>query len=149
MINSMKNVILTIAILFASVVSAQDLSINIQEKYFSAMGVVDSIEIIEITNIKPTAKAWDRFDNNFPKMKFGTIVTYKGSATHTWTEQGVYVIACRKDDEWIGGRTFVVINEKYVDFVLVNLPGMLHDNTFVRSEVELVGKEKDNLLIVK
>ena len=113
------------------------------------MGAVDSIEIIEITNIKPTTKAWDKFDNNFPKMKFGTIVTYDGDAPHTWTEQGVYVIVCRKDDEWIGGRTFVVINEKYVEFVVSNLPGMLHDNTFFRSEVELVGKEKDNLIIVK
>lgn len=113
------------------------------------MGVVDSIEIIEITNIKPTTKAWDKFNNNFPKMKFGTIVTYKGNALHTWTEQGVYVIACRKDDEWIGGRTFVVINEKYVDYVVSNLDGTLHNNTFARSEIELVGKEKDNLLIVK
>ena len=145
----MKNLLLTIAILFASVVLAQDLSINVQEKYFSAMGVVDSIEIIEITNIKPTTKAWDKFNNNFPKMKFGTIVTYKGNALHTWTEQGVYVIACRKDDEWIGGRTFVVINEKYVDYVVSNLDGNLHNNTFARSEIELVGKEKDNLLIVK
>ena len=113
------------------------------------MGVVDSIEIIEITNIKPTTKAWDKFDSNFPKMKFGTIVTYKANALHTWTEQGVYVIACMKDDEWIGGRTFVVINEKYVDYVVSNLPGTLHNNTFIRSNVELVGKEKDNLLIVK
>jgi len=145
----MKNLLLIIAVFLVSIVSAQDLSINIQKKYFSAMGVVDSIEIIEITNIKPTTKAWDKFDNNFPKMKFGTIVTYKGNAPHKWTEQGVYVIVCMKDDEWIGGRTFVVINEKYVDYVVSNLPGTLNDNTFVRSEVELVGKEKDNLLIVK
>lgn len=145
----MKNLLLTIAVLFASIVSAQDLSINIQEKYYSALGEVDSIEIIEITNIKPTTKAWDKFDNNFPKMKFGNIVTYKGNALHTWTEQGVYVIVCSKDGEWVGARTFVVINEKYVDYMVSNLPGMLHDNTFVRSEIELVGKEKDNLLIVK
>ena len=53
----MRNLFLTLALVAATAVSAQELSTNIQETYHSMSGLADEFHVWKVTNIEPTAEA--------------------------------------------------------------------------------------------
>ena len=145
----MKNLFLFIAVLLTVTVNAQELSTNIQETYHSALGLADEFHVWKVTNINPTAEAWDDMESRYSIMEFEPVVSYGEHANHTWTEAGVYVVFCTLNQEPMGERTFFIINENYVDFVKKNINGIQVQDTYVRSDVEWVGSDFDKLIVVR
>ncbi len=145
----MRNFIFTIAVFAATAVSAQDLSVNIRETYHGKLGIPDIVYVMKITNIEPNMKAWDDFGGDTSKMEYTFVAGYSESFLHTWTEQGVYIIFCVKDGEILGENTYFVITEKYVDFVVSELPGVLIEDTYVRLGVEYVAGESPTVVAVR
>ena len=146
----MKNLLLIIAAFVVAGVSAQDLSISIQETYSGGVAIQDSTHIYKVLDMKATGEAWDaeRPDINFDK-EFEFYASYGGRSAHTWTEEGVYVVSCTKDGDIMGEDTYFIINEKYVDYVVSYLPGVMIENTFVRSDIEWVAGSSDHLVVVR
>jgi len=146
----MKPYLLSLALAFlATNIFGQALSSNIQETYHSALGLADEFHVYRVNNIEPTSEAWDEIDWDFQKMDFERIARYGEHAMHVWEEAGVYVVFCTIDEEPIGGRTFFVVNENYVEFVQENIDGIQVDDTFIRSDVEWVGNSNDVVIIVR
>jgi len=144
----MKNLFLFTAVLLTITVNAQDLSTNIQETYHSYSGLADEFHVWKVTNVEPTAKAWDEMNWDFPNMEFEPMVSYGEHANHTWTEAGVYVVFCTLNQEPMGERTFFVVNEKYVDYVKKNIDGMQIQDTYVRSDVEWVANPNADAVVM-
>ena len=144
----MRNLFLTLALVAATAVSAQELSINIQETYHSMSGLADEFHVWKVTNIEPTAEAWDEMNWDFPNMEVEPLVSYGEHAHHTWTEAGVYVVFSTLDQAPMGERTFFVINEKYVDYVKKNIDGIQVQDTYVRSDIEWVSHPDADVLVV-
>ena len=57
-------------------------------------------------------------------MDFEPVASYGAHAMHTWTEPGVFVVFCTIDQTPLSERTFFVINENYVNFVVENINGI-------------------------
>ena len=144
----MRNLFLTLALVAATAVSAQELSTNIQETYHSMSGLADEFHVWKVTNIDPTAEAWDEIDWDFPNMEVEPLGSYGEHAHHTWTEAGVYVVFSTLDQAPMGERTFFVINEKYVDYVKKNIDGIQVQDTYVRSDIEWVSHPDADVLVV-
>ena len=145
----MKNLLLIIAAFVATAVSAQDLSINIQEVWHGVLGIPDEVFVMEITNIEPNMKAWDEHGGNTAEMEYTMVAGYSGHLLHTWTEQGVYVVFCVKDGKIFGENTYFVITEKYVDHVISKVPGILIENTFVRTDIEYLCEDRPVVVCVR
>jgi len=146
----MKNLLLIIATFVATAISAQDLSVSIQETYFGGVAIQDSTHIFKVLDMKATGEEWDaeRPDINFDK-EFEFYATYGKHSVHTWTEEGVYVVFCTKDGEIMGEDTYFIINEKYVDYVVSYLPGIMIKDTFVRTDTEWIAGSADHLVVVR
>ena len=144
----MRNLFLTLALVAATAVSAQELSTNIQETYHSMSGLADQFHVWKVTNIEPTSEAWDEMDWDFPKMEFEPMVSYGEHAMHTWTEAGVYVIFSSLNEEPMGERTFFVINENYVNFVKEKIDGLQVQDTYIRSDVQWVSNPNADMVVM-
>ena len=144
----MKNLFLTLALVTATAVSAQELSTNIQETYHSISGLADEFHVWKVTNIDPTSEAWDDMDWDFPNMEFEPMVSYGEHAQHTWEEAGVYVVFCSLNEQPIGERTFFVVNENYVNFVKKNIDGLQVGDTYIRSDVEWVANPNADAVVM-
>jgi hypothetical protein len=94
-------------------------------------------------------KAWDDFGGDTTKMEYTLVAAYSDQVLHTWTEQGVYVIFCMKDGEIFGENTYFVITEKYVDYVVSELPGVLIEDTYVRVDIEYIAGDRPTVLAVR
>ena len=149
----MKNLIFLIGLFVTSMCCAQtgstSLSTNIQETYHSAIGLADEFHVWKVNGIEPTSEAWDKIDWNFADLDFEPVASYGEHAMHTWTEPGIFVVFCTIDQTPLGERTFFVINENYVNFVVENINGIQVQDTFVRSDVEWVGREFDWVVMVR
>jgi len=145
----MKNLLLIIAAFVATAVSAQDLSVNIQEVWEGMLGVPDAVYVMEVTNIEPNMKAWDEHGGDPAEMEYTMVASYSDHLLHTWTEQGVYVVFGMKDGEIFGENTYFVITEKYVDYVISKVPGVLIENTFVRTDIEYLCEDHPFLVCVR
>jgi hypothetical protein len=144
----MRNLFLTLALVAATAVSAQELSTNIQETYHSMSGLADEFHVWKVTNIEPTSEAWDEMDWDFPKMEFEPMASYGEHAMHTWTEAGVYVIFSSLNEEPMGERTFFVINENYVNFVKEKIDGLQVQDTYIRSDVQWVSNPNADMVVM-
>ena len=144
----MRNLFLTLALVAATAVSAQELSTNIQETYHSMSGLADQFHVWKVTNIEPTSEAWDEMDWDFPKMECEPMVSYGEHAMHTWTEAGVYVIFSSLNEEPMGERTFFVINENYVNFVKEKIDGLQVQDTYIRSDVQWVSNPNADMVVM-
>ena len=144
----MRNLFLTLALVAATAVSAQELSTNIQETYHSMSGLADEFHVWKVTNIEPTSEAWDEMDWDFPKMEFEPMVSYGEHAMHRWTEAGVYVIFSSLNEEPMGERTFFVINENYVNFVKEKIDGLQVQDTYIRSDVQWVSNPNADMVVM-
>ena len=144
----MRNLFLTLALVAATAVSAQELSTNIQETYHSMSGLADGFHVWKVTNIDPTAEAWDEMNWDFPNMEFEPMVSYGEHAHHTWTEAGVYVVFSTLDQVPMGERTYFVINENYVDYVKKNIDGIQVQDTYVRSDIEWVSHPNADAVVM-
>ena len=144
----MRNLFLTLALVAATAVSAQELSTNIQETYHSMSGLADEFHVWKVTNIEPTAEAWDEMDWEFPNMEFEPLVSYGEHAHHTWTESGVYVVFSTLYQVPMGERTFFVINENYVNFVKEKIDGLQVQDTYIRSDVQWVSNPNADMVVM-
>ena len=145
----MKNLLLILAAFVATAGSAQDLSVHIQEVWQGVLGIPDAVYVMEVTNIEPNMKAWDAHGGDPAEMEYTMVASYSDHLLHTWTEQGVYVVFCMKDGEIFGGNTYFVITEKYVDYVISKVPGILIENTFVRTDIEYLCEDHPVLVCVR
>jgi len=145
----MKNLLLIIAAFVATAVSAQDLSVNIQEVWEGVLGVPDDVFVMEVINIEPNVKAWDEHGGDPAEMEYTIVATYSDHFSHTWTEQGVYVVFGMKDGKIFGQNTYFIITEKYVDYVISKVPGVLIENTFVRTDIEYLCEDHPVIVCVK
>ena len=145
----MKNLLLILAAFVATAGSAQDLSVHIQEVWQGVLGIPDAVYVMEVTNIEPNMKAWDAHGGDPAEMEYTMVASYSDYIMHTWTEQGVYVVFCMKDGEIFGGNTYFVITEKYVDYVISKVPGILIENTFVRTDIEYLCEDHPVLVCVR
>tara|TARA_R110000822_G_scaffold119004_2_gene251902 strand:+ start:810 stop:1247 length:438 start_codon:yes stop_codon:yes gene_type:complete len=145
----MKNLLLIIAAFVATAVSAQDLSVNIQEVWEGVLGVPDDVFVMEVINIEPNVKAWDEHGGDPAEMEYAIVATYSDRLSHTWTEQGVYVVFGMKDGNIFGQNTYFIITEKYVDYVISKVPGVLIENTFVRTDIEYLCEDHPVIVCVK
>ena len=145
----MKNLLLILAAFVATTGSAQELSVNILEVWQGALGNPDDVYVKEVTNIEPNMKARDTHGGDPAEMEY-TMVAYSDYIMHTWTEQGVYVVLGKKDGEIFGENTsYFVITEKYVDYVISKVTGVLIENTFFRTDIEYVCEERPVLVCVR
>ena len=144
----MRNLFLTLALVAATAVSAQELSTNIQETYHSMSGLADEFHVWKVTNIEPTSEAWDEMDWDFPKMEFEPMVSNGEHAMHAWPEGGVYVIFSSLNEEPMGERTFFVINENYVNFVKEKIDGLQVQDTYIRSDVQWVSNPNADMVVM-
>jgi len=145
----LKNLLLILAAFVATAGSAQDLSVNIQEVWEGVLGVPDDIFVMEVTNIEPNCKAWDEHGGDPAEMEYTMVATYSDHFSHTWTEQGVYVVFGMKDGNIFGQNTYFIITEKYVDYVISKVPGVLIENTFVRTDIEYLCEDHPVIVCVK
>ena len=148
----MKNLLLIIATFVATAISAQDLSFNIQETYHGGVGIPDSVYVLKILNVEATEAAWDKERpdlSGFEMDGFTCVGQYGTHAIHTWTEEGVFVIFCMRDGEVLGESTFFIINEKYVEYVVSNLPGIMIEETFVRTDIEWVARQAKSVVMIR
>ena len=111
-------------------------------------GLADEFHVWKVTNIEPTAEAWDEMNWDFPNMEFEPLVSYGEHAHHTWTEAGVYVVFSTLNQVPMGERTFFVVNENYVDYVKKNINGIQIQNTYVRSDVEWVAHPNADAVVM-
>lgn len=145
----MKNLLLIITVFVTTAVSAQDLSVHIQEVWHGVLGIPDAVYVMEITNIEPNMKAWDEHGGDPAEMEYTMVASYSDYIMHTWTEQGVYVVFGMKDGEIFGKNTYFIITEKYVDYVTSKLPGILIEDTFFRTDIEYVCEDHPVLVCVR
>ena len=145
----MKNVLLILAAFVATAGSAQELSVNILEVWQGTLGNPDDVYVMEVTNIEPNMKAWDEHGGDPADMEYTMVASYSDYLLHTWTEQGVYVVFCMKDGEIFGENTYFVITEKYVDYVISKVPGVLIENTFFRTDIEYICEDRPFLVCVR
>ena len=145
----MKKILIIISVVsMSNMVHTQELSTKIQETYQSMSGLADEFHIWKVTNIEPTAEAWDEINWDFSNMEFEPFVSYGEHAQHTWEEAGVYVIFCTINQVPIGERTFFVINENYVNFVKKNIDGIQVEDTYIRSDIETVSHPDADVLVM-
>ena len=132
----------------SNMVHTQELSTKIQETYQSMSGLADEFHVWKVTNIEPTAEAWDEMNWDFPNFKFEPVVSYGEHAHHTWTEAGVYVVFSTLDQVPMGERTYFVINENYVNYVKEKIDGIQIEDTYIRSDVEWVSNPDADMVVM-
>ena len=145
----MRNLITTLLIIFSSFATAQELSTQIGETFFSFSDDADQYLVYKLRDVEANVAVWDSIRPTAHTMQWDHIETHNDYGFHTWKDSGIYLILCAKDGEAVGGRTFFVINEDYVEFVMNETPGVYLGDSYVRSEILHIAFGYDKTYLIR
>ena len=145
----MKKQIFILLISICSFAKAQELSVQIGETFFSYTEDADQYFVYKVHGVEADVAIWDSVRTTAHLMEWNHIETHDVYGFHTWKESGIYMILCTKDAEAIGGRTFFIVNEDYVNYVMQNTPGVYLGDSYVRSEILYIAFGYDKTYLVR